>query len=63
VNLVWAYSELGREQEARAEAAEVLRISPSFSVEELKRRLPYWREPRAERAERQLAELRKAGLK
>jgi adenylate cyclase len=60
VNLVWAYSELGREPEARSEAAEVLRISPSFSVEELRGRLPYWREPGAQSL---LAELRQAGLK
>jgi adenylate cyclase len=33
VRLVAVYSDLGREQEARAEAAEVLRIKPDFSVE------------------------------
>ena len=36
-NLVHAYSELGREQEARAEAAEVLRVSPGFSLEDVER--------------------------
>src|SRR5712692_9768623 len=38
--LIVDYSELGREDEARAEAAEVLRISPHFSLDELKRTSP-----------------------
>ena len=42
VNLVYAYSELGREQDARAEAAEVLRISPGFSLEEVERIPENW---------------------
>ena len=54
------YSELGREEEARAEAAEVLRISPNCSLE-------VWRQslPSKDQAglERDLAALRKAGLK
>ena len=54
------YSELGREEEARAEAAEVLRLSPNFSVEGWRHRLPF-KDP-AE-TERFLAALRKAGLK
>ena len=54
------YSELGREEEARAEAAEVLRISPNYSLEVLRQRLPY-KDP-AE-LERSLDGLRKAGLK
>ena len=33
LSLAVAYSELGREAEARAEAAEVLRINPKFSLE------------------------------
>ena len=44
---------------ARAEVAEVLRLSPKFSLEGMKQRLPY-KDP-AE-AERYLAALRKAGL-
>jgi adenylate cyclase len=54
------YSESGREEEARAEAAEILRISPNSSVEGWRQRLPF-RDP-AE-TERFLAALRKAGLK
>ena len=54
------YSELGREEEARAEAAEVLRISPNFSLEVLRQRLPY-KDPAD--LERFLDGLRKAGLK
>jgi len=32
---------MGREKEARGEAAEVLRIDPTFSLESFARRLPY----------------------
>jgi TolB-like protein/DNA-binding winged helix-turn-helix (wHTH) protein/tetratricopeptide (TPR) repeat protein len=58
--LVVDYTELGREDEARAEAAEVLRISPHFSLER-------WREmsPQKDKTvrNRSYADLRKAGLK
>src|SRR5262245_55361066 len=59
-NLAVVYSELGREEEARAEAAEILRISPNFSLETWKQMIPY-KDPAV--VERQLAALRKAGLK
>ena len=58
--LVVDYTELGREDEARAEAAEVLRISPNFSVDR-------WMQisPQKDQAwqKRCIADLRKAGLK
>jgi adenylate cyclase len=54
------YGELGREEEACAEAAEVLRISPNFSVEVLRQRFPYRDEALLER---HAEGLRKAGLK
>jgi adenylate cyclase len=54
------YSELGREAEARAEAAEILRISPNFSLEVWRQTLPT-KDPAV--LERYLAALRKAGLK
>jgi adenylate cyclase len=57
--LAAAYSELGREAEAQAEAAEVLRINPKFSLEVHKERTPI-KDPAV--LERQLAALRKAGL-
>jgi adenylate cyclase len=60
VLLVFLYSELGRDEEARAEAAEVLRVSPNFSLEGLQQRAPY-KDPAV--LERYLAALRKAGLK
>jgi TolB-like protein/class 3 adenylate cyclase/Tfp pilus assembly protein PilF len=60
VNLALLYSELGREQEARAEVAEVLRLSPNFSLEGVRRTWPY-KDPAV--TERMLAALRKAGLK
>jgi tetratricopeptide (TPR) repeat protein len=53
-------SELGREAEARAEAAEVLRLNPQFSLEIHRQREPI-KDPAM--LERQLAALRKAGLK
>ena len=60
VFLAAIYSELGREAEARAEGAEVLRLSPPFSLEVLRQRLAY-RDPAI--LERHIAALRKAGLK
>jgi TolB-like protein/Flp pilus assembly protein TadD len=58
--LAAVYSELGKEAEARAEAAEVLRINPQFSLEVHKQRVPI-KDPAV--LERHLAALRKAGLK
>jgi adenylate cyclase len=60
VTLAAVYSELGREEEARAEAAEVLRLSPEFSVASFSQRLPF-KDPAI--LERFQAALRKAGLK
>jgi len=50
---------LGREKEARAAAAEILRINPEFSLEPYGKILPF---PQSI-AERVVADLRKAGLK
>ena len=60
LTLAAVYSELGREAEARAEAAEVLRINPQFSLEVHKQREPI-KNPAM--LERRMAALRKAGLK
>jgi len=60
LNLAVIYSEMGREEEARAEAAEVLRINPNFSLEVARQVLPI-KDPAD--LERYLAGLRKAGLK
>ena len=60
VQLVAAYSELGQEAEARAGAAEILRLSPNFSLESVKQRLPYKDQAALEHY---LDGLRKAGLK
>ena len=60
LTLAAVYSELGRDAEARAEAAEVLRINPKFSLEVHKQRVPI-KDPAM--LERHLAALRKAGLK
>jgi adenylate cyclase len=59
-NLAVTYRELGREGEARAEVAELLRLSPTLSVEGLRQSLPY-KDPAI--LERALTALRKAGLK
>ena len=58
--LTISYSELGREAEARAEAAEVLRLSPTYSLDVVRQTWPY-KDPAD--LERTLAALRKAGLK
>ncbi len=60
LTLAAVYSELGREAEARVEAAEVLRINPHFSLEVHKQREPI-KDPAV--LERHLTALRKAGLK
>jgi len=60
LTLAAVYSELGKETEARAEAAEVLRLNPNFSLEVHKERTPI-KDPAL--LERHIAALRKAGLK
>jgi tetratricopeptide (TPR) repeat protein len=59
LTLASVYSQLGQEAEARAEAAEVLRINPQFSLEIHRQRSPI-KDPAV--LERQIAALRKAGL-
>jgi adenylate cyclase len=59
-NLATCYAELNCLEEAQAEAKEVERISPHFSVEHQRQVLPF-KDPAA--LERTLAGLRKAGLK
>ena len=58
--LAVVYAELGREKEARAEVAEILRISPEASLERWRERMPYKNQADLERF---IAGLRKAGLK
>jgi tetratricopeptide (TPR) repeat protein len=60
LTLAAVYSELGKETEAKAEAAEVLRINPKFSLEVHKERTPI-KDPAM--LERHIEALRKAGLK
>jgi adenylate cyclase len=54
------YSFAGRDEEARAEAAEALRINPKFSLKNWEKRVTY---KNKEDAERGIRALRKAGLK
>jgi tetratricopeptide (TPR) repeat protein len=60
IGLACSYSDLGRDEEARAEAAEVLRLSPNFTAEA-------WRQNQSFsdpiELERHINNLRKAGLK
>lgn len=58
--LAAVYSEIGRDAEARAAAAEVLRINPAWSLAVWKQRVPY-RDPAM--SERVFIALRKAGLR
>jgi adenylate cyclase len=61
VNLVVCYMELGREEEARAEATEVLRINPNYSLEEAWKHNQPFKDPAV--LEHFFAAARKAGLK
>ena len=58
--LAICYVELDRQEEAQAEAAEVLRIHPNFSLEGFKQNIPYKDQALLERT---IAAARKAGLK
>ena len=60
LELATIYDELGREEEARAEVAEALKLNPVYSLEALRERHPY-KDPAA--LERTIEALRKAGLK
>jgi adenylate cyclase len=64
VNLAVCYVELGREEEARTEAAEVIRLNPSFSLEDIwrKENQPFKADP-TPILERLYAAAHKAGLK
>jgi tetratricopeptide (TPR) repeat protein len=57
--LTQIYSMSGREEEARTQAAEVLRISPKFTLEKWEKRVAFKYEEDKERA---ISALRKAGL-
>ena len=58
--LAAVYNELGQAAEARAEAAEVLRLNPNFSLEVHRQRAPI-KDPAV--LEQHIVALRKAGLK
>jgi len=60
LTLAAVYSELGKEAEAHAEATEVLRLNPQFSLAVHKERMPI---KDSTMLERHIAALRKAGLK
>ena len=59
-SLAATYSMMGREKDARAEAAEVLRIRPKFSLDSLPKMLPYKDQSQNEKIVEALC---KAGLK
>jgi adenylate cyclase len=59
IHMTISYIRLGREEEARASAAEILRINPRFSLERYAKILPF-SQPVADRV---IEDLRKAGLK
>jgi len=60
LHLAVCYVSLGREEQARAEATEVLRIHPKFSLEHFAKILPYKDQSVLDNM---IARLRKAGLK
>ena len=59
IHMAISYLRLGREEEARTAAAEILRINPKFSLERYSRTLPFTKPV----AERIVEDLRKVGLK
>ena len=58
--LAATYAEMGREKEAQAEAAEVMRLNPAFNVDLFRARDPLKNQADLDRL---IAALRKAGLK
>ena len=60
IALAGTYSLLGRNEEARAEAEEVLRLNPKFSLESYAKMLPFKNQAQTDRF---VEALRKAGLK
>ena len=60
LGLAATYSMMGRQEEARAEAAEILRISPNFSVDSYARRMIFKDQSVTDKY---MDALRKAGLK
>jgi len=60
IGLVATYSMMGREKEARAEAAEVLRINPKFSLDNYAKFFTYKDQSQNDKI---INALRKAGLK
>jgi adenylate cyclase len=59
--LAATYSMMGREKEARAEAAEILRLNPKFSVDSWAKRVQNYKDP--SETDKIANALRKAGLK
>jgi len=59
IHMAISYFRLGREEEARAAAAEILRINPKFSLERYAKTLPFTKPV----ADRVVEDLRRAGLK
>jgi adenylate cyclase len=59
IHMAISYARLGREEEARAAAADLLRINPKFSLESYARTLPFTKPV----AQGIIEDLRKAGLK
>ncbi len=51
---------MGRDKDARAEAAEILRVNPKFSLDSLPKMLPYKDQSETDKVANAL---RKAGLK
>jgi adenylate cyclase len=59
IHMAVSYVRLGREEEARAAAAELLRVNPKFSLERYAKILPFTKPV----TDRVVGDLRKAGLK
>jgi len=60
INLTATYSAMGREEEARHQAKELLRLDPEFSLDKFAEWINFWDKAQAEQY---VADLRKAGVK
>jgi adenylate cyclase len=61
IDLIYSYTEIGREREAQMEAAEVRRLAPNFSLDLARQHYPIFLDGAEGR--HYLDDLRKAGLK
>jgi hypothetical protein len=58
--LAFGYTELGRDQEAHAQAAEIMQLNPQYTLPPPEK---FWWKKNVALVRREIADLRKAGLR